>query len=235
MRSKLVLFIVAILVIGFATSTQIKPVKAYTTRIYVNMGGLPYIPGVPPGPAPDIRVDVDIDPLLDKLPGGCVGWSCYIKVDPAVLGVYGIVGAATGYYLYDFIRENRYATTYYPKLLYGMDPANGIFVDVAEFITAYQTLAKGAGYPSTDKYGIENGLCTLQYDSLSQTAYSRIDIYEAYWYDSTGAKYPFDIVEDGHYNAPPDPEFPIGMYPLVMLAAAIPIVYIWREQKRKVR
>jgi len=240
MKSKLALFIAAILMIGFAT-TQIKPAKAYTTRIYVNMEGAPYIPGLPVGEYLIARLDVDMDPAVDLTINGMAAWSVWVTVDPAVLlptAYYGATGTSTsGYYLYRFVRQNALGSAYYPKIIADMSQAaDGKINDMAEAITSYLTLGKGAGYPSTEKYGMAYGLVQLEFEVKSNTTYTPIHLYNALWYDATGAQHPFDIVEDGHYNAPPVvPEFPLGLASVMLMAPLIPVLYLWRIRKRKVR
>lgn len=218
---------------GLATAIQIKPAKAlYTTRIYVNMGGAAYIPGVTAGLRFYVRVDVEFPAAWDKTALGVVGWGAYVTVDPTVLTPFGVYGAALGYYLYDWVDTNAMPANY-PTILYTTNAST--FIDVAEYIMGYKTLGIGAGGNSvTGPYGLTNGLAKLRYTSLSATAYTRIHISDAKWTTPDGIDHPFDVVDDGYYaSAPPVPEFPLGIEALMAIAPAIPIIYLWRKRPKR--
>ncbi len=84
-------------------------------------------------------------------------------------------------------------------------------IQVGENIAGWETLGVGAGGDSGTPgwYGEQFGLCRLRFKSKNETAYTRIDIYDAYWVLINASapdgysRIPFDVVDDAHYNEPP--------------------------------
>jgi hypothetical protein len=67
---------------------------------------------------------------------------------------------------------------------------------------------------------------------IEGSVYSNIHIKEArLWCYDGKTLYPADT-EDGVIGLPPSPEFPLGLEIVMMVTAAVPIVYIWRLRKR---
>jgi len=65
--------------------------------------------------------------------------------------------------------------------------------------------------------------------------YSPIHIVEARLWEYDGKTLYPATTQDSDIGTPVAPEFPLGLAPIIMLAPAISIVYLWRIRKRKVR
>jgi len=188
------------------------PVQASPmVRIYVDMP-LGYIPGVPPGPPPgglvfvDLYIDTDIP---DNTPQGIVQWAISVQVDPTVLEPMGVQGGPLPtYFLNDFLVRYGYnfmgyAVSLLPPVI---DKGAGTMELISEGILGIPPIPNGAGMvPGEMPYK----LCTLVFNSLSETEYSPIDLYYEvgvdawYWTAESGMTgIPVDVVEDGHYTQP---------------------------------
>ena len=217
-----------------------KPVKAAGTRIYV-WQPQGYIPGADPGEPVDLYIAVELPPEWDNIGSGVVGYTFNIRVDPAVLIPYKPYAEVEGYYLYDFLVYYLYDWDgYFTKLLYTTEDWG--FSNVAEYIMGWETLGVGAGGPGDPTTAMDGPaaygpLCKIRFRSNSLTDYSSIDIFDAYYYTIAPTleegKHPFDVVDDGHYNAPPTPEFPLGAAFQVGLIAAV--AYVWWTRRHKLK
>ena len=192
----------------------------------------------------DVYVDCD---LLDGDTSGIVGWVVFVQVDSNVLVPYGWKGAAAGYFLYEYAVRAGILSSNPPSI---SGAAKTDTLEVSEQLTP--TPDYGAGNQTTDPespYPAEK-LVTLIFISKSQTAYSKLDMLfidraiggdpfkpgmdgisddymtpDGFWNPAT--------VIDGDYNAPPTPEFPLGIGFLMALAPMIPIIYLWRKRPKK--
>ncbi len=157
-----------------------------------------YVPGVPIGDYVAVDVYVDASALPDLTQEGMIRWGLYVIVDPSVLTPVGAYGGDAGYFLYDW----SYAT--YPPPLPGMPmqyspnfyPPN-VGPNYIECVESFIPLPPlGAG--GTGK------LCTLYFQSVSETAYSPLVIEpfpSSNYQDATGSRYEINAV-NGHYNQP---------------------------------
>ena len=202
MTGKKFLNMIMILLIFFSLVMIVVPVQSQEqVRIYVDMPAEGYIPGVP---AEDfVSVDLYIESPLgwDNTTDGIVQYAISAKVDPTVLEPMGVQGAALGYFLYDFLGRYSYNWMGYTASLTPPPVVNktaGTMKWISEGI--YPDPPAGAGGSWK--------LCTLVLKSLSETAYSRIDLYyevgvDAYYWTIGNVAHPVDIVDDGHYNPIP--------------------------------
>ena len=82
------------------------------------------------------------------------------------------------------------------------DETAGVINCTTEGIKLWTQLGKGVGANGTGK------LATFYFTSLSQTEYSPIEIFEAYYYTSWQSpnldKHVPDVIINGHYNEPPE-------------------------------
>jgi len=160
--------------------------------VYVNMPAEGYIPGVPSGNSTNVEVWIDSPSEWTNTSDGIVGWAISVHVDPAVLQPQDVTGGSSGFWLYDFCVDHNYSDNW-PLGPYIGGTNSSDFEDVAEFISNWEPLGVGAG---------GNGkLCNLTFLSLSETAHSKIDLYEVYYFTAAGM-FAADIVVDGHYNQP---------------------------------
>jgi len=200
-----------------------------------------------------VTIDIESPYGWDLTRDGIVGYDFDVHVDPAVLRPWSAHAANFEYFLYDFIDWNMLGASHYPSILVGsVDQTGGHFYDIAEFIMGYgfpeidpallDDAAGGNSYPEDYWYGFGNGLCMLRFRVMSTdaSAYSFIDIDDAgYWTmdpsDGTGVRHaiPDADITDGHYNAPPAPEFPLGAAMEVGLIVAV--AYIWWTRRRKLK
>jgi len=178
------------------------PVKAQDeVHIYVEMPD-GYIPGVPVDDM--VYVDLYIESPLEwyDTPDGIAQWAVSVKVDPTVLEPMGAIAASSGYFLYDYVATtlDPLGFTYTVQLL---PPIVDKTAGTIEWITEGILPNPPTGAGGSGK------LVTVVFKSLSETAYSPIDLfYEEgvdayYWTTEWWLAYPVDIVEDGHYNEPP--------------------------------
>ncbi|MFQ5822363.1 MAG: hypothetical protein ACE5I5_20505 [Candidatus Heimdallarchaeota archaeon] len=211
------------LIFLFALATATMPVKAVPwVKVYVDMPD-GYIPGVPAGTVIRVNLIIEVSGIIDDSSGGIVGWGMDVQVDPDVLTPRRARGAAMGYFLWEFADWYWYD---YPTLLGGtIDATTGYWDEISEQIMPTPPGGAGEGYTLYK-------LVTLEFISNSETAYSLIDLVNVEYYTADRVWHAVDEVVDGHYNVPPVPEFPLGVGLMIMLAPAIPIVYLWRLRKK---
>jgi hypothetical protein len=203
-------------------------------RIYVNMP-LGHIPGVPPGNYVNVHLRIESPMAWDDTLDGIVGWAISAKVDPTVLEPMGALGAQPGYFLYDFWvgHEPPYPIPCPPLPNPIIDKEAGT-MRISEFLPSVVPVPGGAGGSGR--------LVTLVFRSLSETAYSPIDLYYEigvdawYWTAEFWQEiaFPVDVVEDGQYNLPsppPLPEFPLGS--VAPIALIVAVAYLWLMKKRE--
>lgn len=222
------MFIVATILASIPMQT-VKASDRTDVRFYVwnsetasNIYG-PWTPGFPPHV---VEVWIDSPDTWDNTASGIVGYAISLQVDPTVLTILTAEKIPSkGGFLEDFLHRYWYDYMGYSTslLIGGTDPGAGLIWDVSEMIMGWETLGKGAG-------GGPIPLLQFVFVSQSDTAYSPIEILDAYYYTPAG-KFPVEVVDSGHYNAPPAPEFPLGaVTPLALIAA---VVYVWMVRKRK--
>jgi hypothetical protein len=241
-RAKTYLSLLALASIFLGTIAAAMPVKAAPGPVTIEIqrdAYVPYIPGVAVGGWVWISVDIGSPYSWDLTSSGIVGWTFDVHVDRDVLQVWGAYGATFDYFLYDFIDWNMLGAEHYPSLLVGeVNDTTGDMRDIAEFIMGYEALGQGAGgnsYPEDWWYGSVYGLVRLRLRSRSATAYTKIDISDAAYYTVDGTKHtiPDADITDGHYNAPPVPEFPLGA--AVEVGLIVAVAYIWWTRRRKLK
>jgi PKD repeat protein len=159
-----------------------------------------YVLGVPPGSIVAIDIYVDASALPNGTADGMMGWGLHVTVDPTVLTPVGAAGGSAGYFLYDWSLANfpppfpGGPMPYPPQFL---QEVRSDYIECSEMIMP--TPPYGAGN-STGK------LCTLYFESQSETAYSPIDIVveekKSGYQDISLNKYYVNGI-DGHYNQPP--------------------------------
>ena len=185
------------------------PVKAdpYETRLYIRES--------PPGEwisAGDVGstffviVDIESPIAWDDTVNGIVGWEFSVHVDPNVLGLYGSAAysADMGYFMFDYVDWHGYTAQSMQFLIDEVNATSGDIYRAGEMMLGYELLGKGPGGNSEPGwYGEDYGLCRLRFEKLSETGYTLIDIYDAYWVDMNGDKHAFDVVDDGQYNQEP--------------------------------
>ena len=202
MKKKIVarMMLILILISTLHTSFGVAETLAHpTVRICVEMPTQGYITGIPVGEILKVTINVESPPEWKNTVDGIVGWAFTVQVDPEVLEPMRITGVSDGYFIYDFAVEHSLTPG---GILYAMEKESGLFRDVAQMILGWPTLGIGTG---------GNGkLCELWFVSKSQTAYTLIDLYDAWYFSPTGG-WPdggwvsVDIVDDGHYNTPESP------------------------------
>jgi len=225
-----------ILSIFFSLTMVNVPVRSdpYETRLFIRES--------PPGSWIDggsvstyffVIVEIESPIAWDDTANGIVGWVFSVHVDPSVLQIWasGAYGAGPDYWLYDFASDHGCVT----YLSADIDATAGDMW-VGELISGCSPLGVGAGGNSGTggQHGEIYGLCRLRFKKLSDSAYSRIDIYDAYWVDINGTQHAFDVVDDGHYNtqSPPSvPEFPLGG--AIEITLMLAIVFVWLRNRRK--
>jgi hypothetical protein len=175
----------------------------------------------------DVMVDCDI---VDNTTGGMVGWGFSVRVDPTVLTPFDIQGGVGGYFLDDFVsRDYSWNTNMSTSLLKGlisngMDPTEQVLPTPT---TGCGNQSLGSPYPER--------LCTLVFSPISNTTYSPITLIQdpSGNYMTPDGKWHLVNMISSSYLTPPVPEFPLGIAPVLMLAPAIPIVYLWRTRKKR--
>ena len=242
MRGKTgLLLILLALTFLFGTFVTAFPVKASPGEVKLNAvyrTASGYYPGQAPMTWLYVTVDIEVPYSWDLTSDGIVGWTFDVHVDPSVLTVWTAYAASLDYYLFDFCDWNMFPA-HSPSILIGnIDQANGDITDIAEFLMGYETLGLGAGgnsYPEDYWYGMGYGLCRLRFRVLSETAYSLIDISDAAYWTPDGVKHliPDEDITDGHYNAEPVPEFPLGA--AVEVGLIVAVAYIWWTRRRKLQ
>ena len=230
MIAKKYLLILVILPIFLLSLTAINiPVKAQQepyVKVYVSPTVIPF---TTVGGRVTVDIFIDISGIPDDSVEGIVGWGMDIQVDPNVLSIdmdareARVVGARSGYLLYDFADWVWYD---YPTLLSGSaDPTTGYWDEIAEIIMPIPP--GGAGDPWSGWK-----LVTIQMTAKSADVPCLIDLINVEWLDANEVWHPVDEVIDGYYGAEIIPEFPLGLTLMMMIAPAIPIVYLWRRKRR---
>jgi len=179
----LTVFLASLIMVSVPVPVQSSPSPV---TFYVDMPPEGYIPGKPVNTIFTVDVYVDASELTPNSTEGMVGWGLYVQVDPAVLEPIGASGATAGYFLWEFAF---YWGLPYPTLFQLFDATTG-YGDVSEFISPFPLGGAGG-----------NGkLVTLAFKSLSETAYSRIQIsLKAEYVDTTGTWHDVEAI-NGHYN-----------------------------------
>jgi hypothetical protein len=217
------------------------PVTAYDTRLFIRESPPgSYISGLPVGAWVWITIDIESPIGWDLTTDGIVGWTFNLQVDPAVLRVWSVHTSNFDYYLYDCVDWNQdpfgpFTGDNYPtNLVAEVNATTGFIGGFAEFIFGWEDPGVGAGGDSGVAfwYGEANGLCQIRMRSLSETEHSLIDIQDAYYYTPAG-KFAFDVVDDGHYNPPSVPEFPLGA--AVEVGLIVAVAYIWWTRRRRLK
>jgi hypothetical protein len=226
-KTALEMILIYLLVISLTMAFDIHPAKAQPyVRVYVDQP-LGYIPGVPVGNEVRVHIIIEISGIADNTQEGIIGWGMNVAVDPDVLGIYTppkCAGATVGYLLYDFAMAQGYSQ---PTLFPGTaDPSAGNWYSLQENIMPTPGGGAGEGYSGKK-------LVTLVFSSKSQTAYSRIDLMDVEYLDTTGTSYPVDEVIGGDYNQHEVPEFPLGLASIMLVAPLVPIVYLWRTRRKR--
>jgi len=160
------------------------------------------------GPAPDTVLVSDgllADPTLTALPSYYYTYYDYAGRTPPDRGrQWPLPPATSGYYDLPYAENNTLVTTY----------TYGTITDPSYCLLAYITLTAVAVPPADYKGSAFHLSDILLFDYDGRTTYS------------AGAM-------DAYYVAiPVVPEFPLGLAPILMLAPAIPIVYLWRTRKK---
>ncbi len=190
-RTVLRVMLTILLATTLLASFEIRETSASpTVRIYVDMPAQGYITGIPVGEILKVTVNIESPIQWRNTADGIIGWFFSVHVDPEVLEPITVRSAASGYFLYGFAQTHGHSTF----CLFGIDKEAGLFIDIVEGILGY--LEVGAGG--------DGKLCELWFESKSQTAHTSIDLYYAEYRTRSGGYFPVDIVEDGHYNSPPD-------------------------------
>ncbi len=128
---------------------------------------------------------------MTALKASLVGWGLFAQVDPDVLNITRAIGAASGYFLWEFAD---WWFEPYPTQLSSINATEGL-ANVAEMLMPLP--AGGAGDPWS---GLK--LVTLEFRSKSETAYSKIDLPRIEYYTANGDWYPVNEIVGGHYNQP---------------------------------
>jgi len=243
MRRKHLICILLILAIATLAATTM---PAYSSdredvQIYIwNPGTASNVYPALAYPAPTyVEVWIDTPNAWDNTPGGIVGYTVSVSVDPSVVEVLTALiwpdtdfdGVSNGF-LGDFLSRWGHNWLGYSTSFLGgsIDKPSGTISGTAEAILGFSTLGLGAGggpmplfrYVIRTASGVDPA-----------TAYSPIALFDAFYTTVDGVKHPVDIVEDGHYGAEPAPEFPLGLGLMIAMAPAIPVVYLWRTRKRR--
>ena len=214
MRSKKHLGILIILTLLASTAMISLPLKSAPQVEAVTFRVEPAITsGVPAGQ--NATVDVYIDAPAES---AIIGWTVTVKVDPNVLEPrihipypppFGsdiwAYGGEKGYFLTDWCKLDAPNPTWLPGTDFddgSFNIADGTITGVVEGLVSWTEVTPGEGASGTGK------LATLYFTSKSETAYSPIEIIEAYYF--TSLDNPSEIPDtqipeiiNGHYNEPP--------------------------------
>ncbi len=182
-------------------------------KVYVDQP-LGYIAGVPIGESFTVDIIIEVSNITDYSLEGIVGWGMNLTVDPDVLTISGVMGAASGYFLWEFAD---WWFEPYPIQLFNINATAGLG-DVTEQIIP--TPIGGAG----DSWsGLK--LVTLEFTSKSETKYSLIDLIDVEYMTPDGMWHPVNEVVDGYYNPPPAPDLSIEGIVLPYLFVYNPVIY----------
>ncbi len=184
----------------------------YETRLWVRESPPgSWVPGVPVGGWVWLTVDIESPFEWDNTSKGIVGYVFSVHVNPDVLEVNSAYAATFGYFLFDFIDVHCFFGHEPALLIEEINATTGDIKGICELIMGFLTLGIGAGGSSGTPgwYGETFGLCRLRFESKNETAYTRIDLHDAYLVRLNASapegysKIPFDVVDDAHYNEPP--------------------------------
>ncbi|RLI46253.1 hypothetical protein DRO69_03470, partial [Candidatus Bathyarchaeota archaeon] len=177
-------------VVSLTSNTTITAIynQSYV-KVYVNQT-LGYIPGQPSGQTVTVDIIIEVTNITDNSPGGIVGWTIDIQVDPDVLNLTTAIGAEPGYFLWEFANFYSYSA---PSLDFSLNATTG-FGEITELLLG---VPGGAG-----DYWSGYKLVSFNMTSKSETAYSLIDLIDVY-YMTDSKWYPVDEVIDGYYNPVP--------------------------------
>ncbi len=181
-------------------------------KVYVDQP-LGYVLGVPVGDSFTVDMIIEVSNITDFSDDGIVGWGLSLAVDPEVLDIAGAMGAASGYFLWEFADA---WLEPYPIQLFNINATAGL-ADVTEQIIP--SPLGGAGDPWS---GLK--LVTLEFTSKSETAYSVIDLVNVEYMTPDGMWHPVDEVVDGYYNPPPAPDLSVEGIVLPYISL-VPLIY----------
>lgn len=239
-EKKLVFIPLVLMLIAFAVTSIPVKAAAGTVRFYIYnpATGTNIFPGKPYPSL--VFVEVWIESPIEWLDTamGIVGYTVSLRVDPSVVEVrgageypdYDISGQSDGF-LPKFLEDFGYWPAFDTAFLIGtVDATAGTIAGTAEAILGFATLGRGAGgtgpmwrFSVRTKYRVD------------PTTWSPLELYDARYTTVDGVTHPADIVEGGHYNTPPVPEFPLGLGILMMIAPAAPLLYLWRTRRKVIK
>jgi hypothetical protein len=174
------------------------------------------------------RLFVDIlwtTDIPDNTAAGMRGYQLYCAVNPDVLTPLGWTGAAGGYVLTDFL--GNVGASLSTAIVGAVNPDN---LDVSEQILGSLDPPTGAG----DLFS-GGRLITLVFIPQSKIDHSPLDLLDtSLGYQDAGTETWHTVtLQDGDYNVPGVPEFPLGVGVIMSMVAVIPIVYLWRTRPKK--
>jgi len=173
-------------------------------------------------------------PGTPAIPGSVMKWNMWDPDFPDTpLGSYNTFWKVT----YDYLADPSTCTVTYTLL---DDPTLTALPTVDWNLSPDYGLHLGTKYdlPYTVKTGATNGkyvnMAELRWKVLNADAGagSLIDLYDATFVSTGKIVYPVTPV-DGTYGTVVVPEFPLGLGILMTIAAAIPVVYIWRTRPKR--
>jgi len=182
-------------------------------KVYVDQF-LGYMPGVPVGDSFTVDIVIEVSKVTDYSLEGIVGWGLNFTVDPDVLNITQAIGAASGYFLWNF---SDWWWEPYPTLLSSINATEG------EAIVSEQIMPTPSGGAGNPWNGLK--LVTLEFTSKSETAHSLIDLINVEYMTPDGIWHPVDEVVDGYYNPPPAPDLDIEGIVLPYILVYHPVVY----------
>jgi hypothetical protein len=176
------------------------------------------------------RLSVDIlwnTDILDNTADGMRGYQLFCAVNPDVLTPLGWSGAEGGYVLMDFLGNVGSSLT--TAIVGAVNPDN---LDVSEQFLGALDPPTGAG----DLFAFGR-LITLTFIPQSELDWSPLDLLDTSlgYQDAGTLQWHTVTLTDGNYNVPLGPEFPLGIGFIMILAPAIPIMYLWRTRRKVVR
>ena len=196
---KCLLMFVVLFIFTSSLTTINLPIKAVEppesssppyVRVYVDQP-LGYIPAVPVGDTVAVDIIIEVANITDDSTEGIIGWGLNFTVDPNVLNITRVKGAASSYFLWEFADYYWYP---YPTLISYKNATGGRGSAAEQFLGG---LSSGAGDPWS---GLK--LVTLEFISKSETVYSKIDVVVADYRTADGKWHAFDEIVDGDYNQP---------------------------------
>jgi hypothetical protein len=151
----------------------------------------------------------------------------FCAVNPDVLTPLGWSGAEGGYVLMDFLGNVGSSLT--TAIVGAVNPDN---LDVSEQFLGALDPPTGAG----DLFAFGR-LITLTFIPQSELDWSPLDLLDTSlgYQDAGTLQWHAVTLTDGNYNIPGTPEFPLGIGFIMILAPAIPVLYLWRTRRKVVR